>query len=232
MYSHTSRSVQSASGFAFQSPWRRSQSTFFAARRDDDCSRRSPATQQSTSSRARFSGVTLRIPQHLSGSRAHSASPCSAACCSSETPRYTSIAMSYFASSARHVSCVSSKSRSVSSVKKRADGSIRSSMSMITEASFWNEHATYSRGWKRSTRYSSTSSAVPPSKSGGRSIGGAWKAISDRALALAAHDLVRLVPLPVDEVLHVLEVELDRQRQVLGACLELHDPDAGDERVE
>jgi hypothetical protein len=30
----------------------------------------------------------------------------------------------------------------VSSVKKRADGSMRSSMSMITEASFWKEQAT------------------------------------------------------------------------------------------
>src|SRR3954453_12914536 len=105
--------------------------------------------------------------------------------------------VSYLASSSRHVADVSSNKRSVWRVKNRADGSIRSSMSMITEASFWNEHATYSRGWKRSTRYSRTSSAVPPSKSGGRSIGGAWKAISDRALALAAHDLVWLVPLPV-----------------------------------
>src|SRR3954466_7691896 len=140
--------------------------------------------------------------------------------------------MSYFASSSRHVSCVSSNSRSVSSVKKRADGSIRSSMSMITDASFWNEHATYSRGWKRSTRYSSTDSAVSPSKSGGRSMGGAWRLMSNRALALAAHDLVRLVTLPVDEVLHVLEVEVDRQRQVLRTRLELGHADARYERVE
>src|SRR3954471_11407675 len=55
---------------------------------------------------------------------------------------------------------------------------------------------------------------------------------SDRALALAANDLVRLVPLPVDEVLHVLEVELDRQRQVLGARLELGVADPLDEVVE
>src|SRR5436305_8170951 len=127
--------------------------------------------------------------------------------------------MSYFASSSRQVEYVSSNSRSVSSVKKRAEGSIRSSMSMITDASFWNEHATYRRGWKRSTRYSRTDSAVSPSKSGGRSTGGVWRlmARSNRAFALAADDLVRLVALPVDEVLHVLEVELDGQREVLGA---------------
>src|SRR3954451_5221714 len=105
-------------------------------------------------------------------------------------------------------------------------------MSMITDASFWNEHATYRRGWKRSTRYSRTSSAVPSSKSGGRSTGGAGMAMSDGALAFTADDLVRLVPLPVDEVLHVLEVELDGQRQVLGARLELGVPDPLDERVE
>src|SRR3954447_18036762 len=208
MYSHTSRSDQSASGFAFHRPWRRSQSIFLALRRDDDCSRRRPATQQSTSDNARFSGVTLRMPQQRSGSRAHRASPCSAACCSSEIPRYTSIEMSYFASSARQVSWVSSNRRSVSSVKKRADGSTRSSMSMITDASFWKEQATYRRGWKRSTRYSRTSSAVPSSKSGGRSTVGAGAVISNRALALASHHLVWLVAFPVDEELHVLEVEV------------------------
>ena len=37
----------------------------------------------------------------------------------------------------------------------------------------------------------------------------------DRALALAALDLVRVLALPVDEVVHVLEAELDRQREVL-----------------
>src|SRR4051812_41530600 len=232
MYCQTSRSDQSASGFAFHSPCRRSQSTFLASRREDECSRRSPATQQSTSDSARFSGVTLRMPQHLSGSRAHSASPNSAACCSSDRPRYTSIEMSYLSSSARQVVYVSSNRRSVSSVKKRADGSIRSSMSMITDASFWNEQATYRRGWKRSTRYSRTDSAVSPSKSGGRSIGGAWRLMSNRALALATHDLVRLVALPVDEVLHVLEVEFDRQREILRARLELGHADPLHERVE
>src|SRR3954451_24143317 len=130
--------------------------------------------------------------------------------------------VSYLASSSRHVAYVSSNNRSVSRVKNRADGSIRSSMSMITDASFWKEHATYRRGWKRSTRYSRTDSAVSPSKSGGRSTGGAWRLMAlYGALALAAHDLVRLVALPVDEVLHVLEVELDRQREVLRARLEL-----------
>src|SRR4051794_29396414 len=54
----------------------------------------------------------------------------------------------------------------------------------------------------------------------------------DGAFALAAHDLVRLVALPVDEVLHVLEVEFDRQREVLRARLELDHADASDERVE
>src|SRR3954462_210626 len=55
---------------------------------------------------------------------------------------------------------------------------------------------------------------------------------SDRALPLATDDLVRLVALPVDEVLHVLEVELDRQREVLRARLELRRADALEERVE
>src|SRR3954454_19501408 len=228
MYSHTSRSDQSASGFAFHSPWRRSQSIFLALRREDDCSRRRPATQQSTSDSARFSGVTLRMPQHLSGSRAHSASPCCAACCSSDTPRYTSIEMSYFASSARHVSCVSSNSRSVSSVKKRADGSIRRSMSMITDASFWNEHATYSRGWKRSTAYSSTSSALARSRFGWLVV----TATSNRAFALAADDLVRLAAAPVDEVLDVLEVELHGDRELLDLGLERPCADAVHEGVE
>src|SRR3954471_4766702 len=123
-------------------------------------------------------------------------------------------------------------------------------MSMITDASFWNEHATYRRGWKRSTRYSRTDSAVSPSKSGGRSMGGAWSDISrsapaakcsgqaallamrrslDRAFPFAAHDLVRLVALPVNEMLHVLEVEFDGQREIPGAVLELLHADARDE---
>src|SRR3954463_8533849 len=109
---------------------------------------------------------------------------------------------------------------------------MRRSMSMITDASFWNEQATYSRGWKRSTRYSSTSSAVPSSKSGGRSTVGDGAVMSDRALALAAHHLVWLVALPVDEELHVLEVEVHRQREVASALLELLHAHALHERVE
>ena len=54
----------------------------------------------------------------------------------------------------------------------------------------------------------------------------------DRALALAALDLVRLLALPVDEVHQVLDVEGHRHRQVLDELLEaLHRP-AVDERVE
>src|SRR4051812_17639287 len=54
----------------------------------------------------------------------------------------------------------------------------------------------------------------------------------DGALPFAADDLVRLAATPVDEVLDVLEVELDRQRQVLHLGLERLGPDAIDERVE
>ena len=39
----------------------------------------------------------------------------------------------------------------MSSVKKRASGSIFRSMSITTEASFWKELATYSRGENSST---------------------------------------------------------------------------------
>src|SRR3954454_5670440 len=117
--------------------------------------------------------------------------------------------MSYFASSARHVEYVSSNSRSVSRVKKRADGSIFRSMSMITDASFWNEQATYRRGWKRSTTYSRTCSALARSRLGW-AITAMAKRPSDRALPLAADDLVRVAAAPVDEQLDVLEVELGR----------------------
>src|ERR1700683_1375070 len=54
----------------------------------------------------------------------------------------------------------------------------------------------------------------------------------DRALALATDDLERGVLGPVDEVLHVLQIELDRHRQVLDASLELGGSDAVDELVE
>ena len=44
----------------------------------------------------------------------------------------------------------------------------------MTEASFWNEQATVSRGWKRSTRYSSTPSASSSSRSCGETVGSAF----------------------------------------------------------
>ena len=43
----------------------------------------------------------------------------------------------------------------------------------------------------------------------------------DRALALAAHDLVEVLAVPVDEVRDVLGRELDGQREVLDEALEL-----------
>src|SRR5581483_8357863 len=55
---------------------------------------------------------------------------------------------------------------------------------------------------------------------------------SDRALALAADDLERRLLGPVDEVVHVLQAELDRHREVLDPCLELLRPDTVDESVE
>src|SRR2546421_5063345 len=102
-------------------------------------------------------------------------------------------------------------------------------MSMITDASFWNEVATYRRGWKRSTRYSSVSSALAGSRLGWLSTG---MSALDGALPFAAHDLVRLVPAPVDEVLHRLDAELEGQREVLGARLELGGAHSRDKRVE
>ena len=74
----------------------------------------------------------------------------------------------------------------------------------MTDASFWNEQAIA----MRSNR--STASASTP-RAGRR---------SDRALALAADDLERDVALPVDEVVHRLEAELDRQREVADLVLE------------
>src|SRR5919202_5379754 len=129
----------------------------------------------------------------------------------------------------RQVSCVSSNSTPVSSVKKRASGSIRTSMSMITEASFWNEHATNMRGWKRSTPKARTSSAEASSRSSGTATA---MACLNRALALAALDAVGVASVPVDEVLEVLEVELHGQRQLLRCVRERLRADAVDERVE
>ena len=54
----------------------------------------------------------------------------------------------------------------MSSVKTWASGAIFSSRSRTTEASFWNEHATARRGWKRSTMKASTPLASRCSRSG------------------------------------------------------------------
>src|SRR5919107_1491373 len=86
-------------------------------------------------------------------------------------------------------------------------------MSMITDPSFWKEQATASRGWKRSTMCASTSSAVRSSRSGGGAT--AIRSVSDGAFAFAANDLVDVRALPIDEEVHVLQVELDGQREVL-----------------
>jgi hypothetical protein len=96
----------------------------------------------------------LRSPQHCAGPV--------------QSPVASSIAISTpkRSSKARQVASVSGKSTPVSIVKKRASGSILSSMSMITEASFWKEHATTRRGWWRSTAKRSTSSAEWLSRSG------------------------------------------------------------------
>src|SRR3954464_11699517 len=66
-----------------------------------------------------------------------------------------------------HIAYVSGNSTPVSSVKTRAPGSIASSMSRITDASFWKEQATYRRGWNSSTTWASTSCALRDSRSGG-----------------------------------------------------------------
>src|SRR5215212_5345460 len=57
-------------------------------------------------------------------------------------------------------------------------------------------------------------------------------AISDRALALAADDLVRLVAAPVDELVQRLETELRRNRELLHLVDEALLADAVDEGVE
>src|SRR3954469_4895608 len=54
----------------------------------------------------------------------------------------------------------------------------------------------------------------------------------DRALSFAALDLVRVGPVPVDEVLEVVEVELHRQRELLRGLRERLGTDAVDEGVE
>src|SRR4051812_22546871 len=53
---------------------------FRAFSRVVDCSRRIPVIHASMPSSAWRSGATFRMPQHASGSRSHSRSPCTAAC--------------------------------------------------------------------------------------------------------------------------------------------------------
>ena len=76
----------------------------------------------------------------------------------------------------------------------------RSSMSMITDSSFWKEQATSS-----ALEALDDAARGPPRR--------AWSRL-DRALALAPDDLEGHVAVPVDEVVHGLEAELDRQREV------------------
>ena len=97
--------------------------------------------------------------------------------------------------------------------REHADrGSIFMTMSKITDASFWKDVATSRRGWKRSTASARTSSAVSGSRSSVRDSTAVMRL--DRALALAADDLEGDVAVPVDEAVHRLEAELDRQREV------------------
>src|SRR5919197_1436090 len=63
-------------------------------------------------------------------------------------------------------------------------------------------------------------------------FGARARATSDRALPLAAHDLERLPPTPVDEQVERLEAELDRDREVSGRLLERLLPHPVDEGVE
>src|SRR4051794_5318874 len=102
-------------------------------------------------------------------------------------------------------------------------------MSMITDASFWKEQATYRRGWKRSTTYSRTSSALARSRLGWAMTAMALSRPLDRALPFAADDLVGLAAAPVDELLDVLEGELGGQAEVLHLGLERGAADAVDE---
>src|SRR5215210_2051054 len=204
MRRQTSRSVQSTSGLYFQIPRRSSRSTGCAPARVGDCSRRMPVTQPSAPSSARSSAATLASPQQRSAVHSPRAS-----CTSTSTPKRSS--------NARHVASVSSNRTPVSIVTTRAPGSSRTSASTSTDSSFWKEHSRTSPLPWRSTACSRTSSAV---------------IASDRALALAADDLERHVLAPVDEVVHRLQAELDRHREVADDLLERRRPDALGEVVE
>ena len=107
-----------------------------------------------------------------------------------------------------------SNSTRVSSANTRADGSAANSMSSRTVSSFWNEQASATRGWKRSTASATTSSAVMrASTSSGVSCSvhhsgcGAAREVAER-LALVVGGLVeredpqqRLVEVPVRDLL-------------------------------
>src|SRR5437763_11249051 len=62
---------------------------------------------------------------------------------------------------------------------------------------------------------------VPPRRRRSRADRDLLPPSLDRALAFAPDHFKRGVLGPVDEVVHVLEVELDRHRQILYASLEL-----------
>src|SRR5262245_31712872 len=126
-------------------------------------------------------------------------------------------------------------------------------MCTVTELVFWNEQAMYIFGLNWSSAQRSASSALASSSSAAIASGSkssapgmcpfwpCWTAVSvavgsirslDGALALAAPDLVRLGPVPVDEVHEVVGAELDGELQIGDQLLELLDARALDVLVE
>ena len=67
MYVQTSSSLQSASGWIFQTPYRSERSTLRAVAREGDWSRRMPETQASYGRSVSMSGSTFRMWQQRSG---------------------------------------------------------------------------------------------------------------------------------------------------------------------
>ena len=190
-----------------------------------DCSRRSPVTQASRPSSARSSAATLRIAAAVLARPRPSVGACS-----SITSTFDADALLRAGATWRSVS---SNSRSGVEGEEARDGSISSSMSMITDSSFWKEHATYRRGWWSSRYCEDLLGARAP-----RLIPPAWPGAEGGLLRQTAHSpsprttSVELVALPVDEEVHVLEVELHRQRQILDLLGEARRADALDEGVE
>src|SRR5262249_14157550 len=110
-----------------------------------------------------------------------------------------------------------------------------------TDSSFWKEHSSTARSpWREASRSvwvrlsAASDTAVAPC---------VWLSVGcirfsprlsvayfamqlDGALALAAADFERHVPVPVDELVHRLEAEVDREREVLYKRLELAGADA------